>query len=67
MTLNKAIQSGKEHRKKYYNAKAVSKSCRNNGGCPYCEGSRRHKELLQKKIVKWELKEALNEQNIKEN
>ena len=33
MSLNKAIKSGKEHRKPYRGAKAVDKQCRNHGSC----------------------------------
>lgn len=40
MSLNKAIESGKEHRKKYSFAKSVDKQCRNHGDCPYCKGNR---------------------------
>ena len=43
MALDKAIKHGKERRKPYKGAKAVSSSCRNNGGCPYCEGNRLYK------------------------
>ena len=41
--LNKAISHGKEWRKPYKGAKAVSSSCCNNGGCPYCQSNRKHK------------------------
>jgi hypothetical protein len=40
--MEKAIQSGKEKRRPYSRAKAVSTSCRNNGGCDYCKGNRLH-------------------------
>jgi len=43
MALDKAIQHGKEHRKPYRKAKAIDKTCRNHGSCPYCEGNRKHK------------------------
>ena len=43
MSLDKAIEHGKEHRKKYRGAKAISKLCRNNGGCKWCEENRKHK------------------------
>ena len=33
---------GKEHRKPYYGAKAVDRTCRNHGSCPYCESNRTH-------------------------
>ena len=38
--LDKAILSGKEKREKYRGAKAVDRSCRNNGSCPYCRSNR---------------------------
>jgi hypothetical protein len=41
--LDKAIQYGKEHRKPYYGAKAIDRSCRNHGSCPYCQGNRLYK------------------------
>ena len=44
MSLNKAIEHGKEHRKPYYGARAVDASCRNHGNCPWCERNRRHSE-----------------------
>lgn len=42
MGLDKAINSGKEHRSPYYHSKRFDRSCRNHGGCPYCEGNRLH-------------------------
>ena len=42
MTLNKAIEHGKEYRKQYTGAKAVDKTCRNHGSCAWCEGNRKH-------------------------
>lgn len=33
MSLNKAIEHGKEKRKPYRKAKAVDKQCRNHKGC----------------------------------
>lgn len=49
MSLYKAIESGKEKRKQYRNWKAYYRSCRNNGGCGYCEGNRlyRSKRLIE--------------------
>jgi len=32
-------------RKAYTKAKAVDKSCRNGGSCPYCKGNRLYKNL----------------------
>lgn len=43
MALDKAIKSGKEHRKPYRGSKSIDCSCRNHGSCPYCEANRKHK------------------------
>jgi len=43
MSLGKAIEHHKEKRKPYRKAKAYDSSCRNHGGCPYCEEGRLHK------------------------
>lgn len=51
MSLNKAIESGKEHRKEYRGGKSVSKMCRNHGGCKWCEDGRLHKN--KKNELKW--------------
>lgn len=43
MSLDKAIEHGKEKRKEYRGSKAIDKSCRNHGGCPWCERNRKYK------------------------
>ena len=43
MSLDKAIQYGKEKRKPYQGSKKYVCSCRNHGSCPWCEENRRHK------------------------
>ena len=43
MSLDKAIEHGKEHRKPYRGSKAIDPSCRNHGGCPWCEENRKFK------------------------
>ena len=43
MALDKAIKSGKEHRKPYRGSKSIDATCRNHGGCPWCEENRKHK------------------------
>lgn len=55
MSLEKAINSGKEHRKPYYGAKAICKSCRNHGTCEWCKGNRLYssKKALDKLIIEW--------------
>ena len=57
MSLDKAIASGKEHRKEYRGGKAVDKTCRNHGGCPWCEGNRINKYKNLDKISKKELQD----------
>lgn len=50
MSLDKAIEHGKERRKPYYRkAKRRSMSCRNHGSCPYCRDGRLHKH--RKKLL----------------
>lgn len=40
MSLDKAIASGKEHRKQYKDSRAIDWSCRCHGGCDWCRGNR---------------------------
>lgn len=44
MSLNKAIESGKEHRQPYKGGKSVSYGCRNHGSCSYCRSNRLHSQ-----------------------
>ena len=50
MSLDKAIKHGKEHRKPYTGSKAIDHTCRNHGGCTWCEENRKYKTV--KKIQK---------------
>lgn len=43
MALDKAIEHGKEKRKKYYGSKAIDHTCRNHGTCTYCTNNRLYK------------------------
>ena len=40
MSLDKAIEHGKEKRKPYRRAKAVDATCRNHGSCRWCKENR---------------------------
>jgi len=42
MSLDKAIQYGKEYRKPYIGAASWDSGCRNNNRCSYCRGNRTH-------------------------
>lgn len=45
MSLNKAIEHGKEWRKPYREAPSFDRSCRHRGGCNWCEDNRQHSNL----------------------
>ena len=40
MSLDKAIEHGKEKRKPYYGCRAIDPSCRNHGTCEWCLNNR---------------------------
>ena len=54
MTLDKSIEHKKEHRKKYYGAKASDKTCRNHGSCPWCRNNRLYKYRKYKETLNGE-------------
>lgn len=56
MSLDKAIEHGKEHRKQYRGAKAVSSVCRN-GGCPWCNNNKFYRKRKQEEEIKSREKE----------
>ena len=43
MSLDKAIEHGKEHRRQYHDSRRFSKYCRAHGLCDYCRENRKHK------------------------
>lgn len=63
MALDKAIRSGKEHRKEYYGSKSFDKTCRNHGGCPWCKENRKHKFIVRE----YKIQDALDEYFFKED
>lgn len=50
MSLEKAIDHKKEHRKQYYGCKAVDWMCRSHGGCPHCFSGRQYR-ILKRQIT----------------
>jgi len=58
VAIKDAIKSGKEHRKKYYGSKAIDGSCRNHGGCPWCEENRKYKNIKRLEKALDKLKEV---------
>ena len=45
MSLDKAIEHGKEKRKQYTGSKAIDCSCRNHGSCDWCKENRLYQWL----------------------
>lgn len=52
MSLDKAIEHGKEHRKPYYGSKAIDRTCRNHGTCEWCRGNRMHSTQKRAEAMK---------------
>ena len=63
MSLDKAILHGKEHRKPYRGAKAIDGSCRNHGGCPWCEGNRRYQADKDRSAAEQDLKDFVTQES----
>ena len=66
MSLDKAIESGKEHRKQYRGSKRVDKSCRNHGNhghgpghneCVWCKENRLHANKVRSLKTLFDLKD----------
>lgn len=56
MGMEKAINSAKEHRKPYRGSKRFDWRCRNNNGCPWCEGNRLHSSKRREMAAEEQLK-----------
>lgn len=52
LALDKAIKSGKEHRKQYRGAKAIDSTCRNHGSCEFCKSNRLYQSKKQMEKMK---------------
>lgn len=53
MSLEKGIFYGKEKREPYYRSGRFDWTCRPHGGCPYCYGNRKGKDLLfERELIK---------------
>ena len=62
MSLDKAIQHGKEKRKPYYRSGQFDPTCRPNGGCSYCENGRMHKHKKKECACEDQVRECLEEE-----
>lgn len=63
MSLDKAIEHGKEKRKPYKGAKAVDYTCRNHGRCEWCKNNRLYKQVRMDEASRQEFKEFENEED----
>lgn len=61
MSLDKAIMSGKEHRKPYQGSARFDGSCRHGGDCPWCIGNRTVKNKRAQASLRDDLREANEE------
>jgi len=61
MSLDKAIEHGKEKRKPYIGAKANDRTCRNHGDCPRCRKGRMHKQMKAEEASRQALEEMEDE------
>lgn len=59
MSLDKAIEHGKEKRKNYH--RSIDSWCNNHGGCPWCESDRLHSIKKRKDAAKDKMREFKNE------
>lgn len=64
MSLDKAIEHGKEKRKPYRGAKAIDCTCRNHGSCKRCESNRLYQRLRMDEAYKQALKDAKKRDDI---
>lgn len=60
MSLEKAIEHGKEKREKYYGSKSFDWTCRNHGSCAYCRNNRTAKNVRQENIAEFKYKDFEN-------
>jgi len=60
MSLAKAIEHGKEHRKPYYRSGRFDYTCRPHGSCPYCFNNRYHRHHKALAATQAELEYALD-------
>ena len=60
MSLDKAIEHGKEKRKPYKGAKAIDCTCRNHGSCEWCKSNRLYQQLKMDEASRQALEELEN-------
>ena len=63
MSLDKAIEHGKEKRKPHTGGKAVDNECRNHGSCSWCRENRLHSIKIQEESADARLEEYRQEES----
>lgn len=63
MSLDKAIEHGKEKRKPYYGAQAIDCTCRPHGSCEWCRSNRLYQQLKMEEASRQALEEMEDEQS----
>lgn len=66
MSLDKAIEHGKEKRKPYTDSRAIFGSCRNHGTCWHCNGNRLYRSRRLEQMAREKYKD-FNEETIKKS
>jgi len=61
MSLDKAIESGKERRKQYYGSKRFDPSCRSHGDCGWCKDNKQYKTKKKYLSHREQIKELEND------
>lgn len=62
MSMEKAIKSGKEHRKEYRGGKSIDPMCRNHGGCDWCKENRQYSTNKRLQKTSKDLQEFISEE-----
>lgn len=52
MSLRKAIEHGREHRRPYRGSKDFDRTCRNHGTCEVCQMNRLYKNIKRAEAMK---------------
>ena len=61
MSLDKAIEHGKEKRKPYYGEQAIDCTCRPHGSCEWCRSNRLYKQLKMEEASRQAFEEMEDE------
>ena len=64
MSLDKAMEHGKEYREEYHGSKAFDRTCRNHGGCEWCAENRRIQYIRMEEKVKQQFREYEDEYDL---